>query len=88
MTGKNPETLLRTALESSHPFDSAHELARRLRDQGMDRPNLEKLFREELERHREDVDDRKWDALADTLDFIVGWCSPGKELFPKNGKGD
>jgi hypothetical protein len=33
-------------------------------------------------RHRDDVDERKYDAVLDVMDLISGWYSPGKVLYP------
>lgn len=83
MVADDPKDLLRRALQADDPSDSVYTLAVRLRDGGMKRPELEKLYTDELLLHRDSDDERKWDAIADTLDFVVGWCSPGKELYPE-----
>ena len=78
---------LRAALETDTPFESALEFAKRLRDQGMRQEELTHLYSKELLLHRESPDERKWNALTDTLDFIVGWCPQGNALYPVSGQG-
>lgn len=68
------------ALNASHPYRSACELARSLRDQGMSQVALYRLF---SERQRAlSGDDPRYDAVVDTMDLIWGgpWAK-GRGLF-------
>ena len=58
------------------------QLATALRDAGMAQPELQALFESFAARHRADADESRYDALLDTLDLIVGWCSAGRALYP------
>ncbi|MGV3664073.1 MAG: hypothetical protein ACO1TE_28130 [Prosthecobacter sp.] len=63
-------------------FAAAYELAEQLRDEGMSQQELYQLYDQFCERHHDDTDDTRLDAVLDTLDFITGWCHPGRRLFP------
>lgn len=43
---------------------------------------MRELFTEFHLKHHEDQNDIRYDAIGDTLDFIVGWCHPDHHLFP------
>jgi hypothetical protein len=34
--------------------------------------------------HENDEDETKYDAILDTMDVIVGWCSPQYRLYPNS----
>ena len=82
MEAPNPLSQLRKAIDSEHPFKEALKLATKLRDQKVSQEALTHLYMEELALHRDAPDEKKYDALADTLDFITGWCSPSNALYP------
>ena len=48
----------------------------------MSQSELQALFESFAARHRADADESRYNALLDTLDFIVGWCSPSRALYP------
>ena len=76
-----PESRVEQALASPVPFQALLQLATELRDSGMGQSDLRVLYEFFLGRHRTDPDESLHDALADTLDFITGWCSPGHALY-------
>ena len=78
---------LEAALDSADSFGAAFNLAVELRDSGMSQPELLELFDASRARHHDDVDERRYDAVLDVMDLIVGWCSPGRALFPQPTKG-
>ena len=47
----------------------------------MPRQELSALFETFRARHADDADETRIDAILDTLDFIVGWCSPANALY-------
>ena len=81
-----PQDRLRKALSSSAPSTSVYDLAVKLRDEGMPEEEVKGLYEMELVRQRNSSDESNWDALTDTLDFIVGWCSSSRSLFPNERK--
>lgn len=42
---------------------------------------LYRLYDAARAKHREDPDEVIYDAIVDTMDFIVGWCQPRLRLF-------
>ena len=48
----------------------------------MTKEEIIKVYLDELSLHRESSDERKWEAIADTLDLLSGWCAPGKSIYP------
>lgn len=78
----NPDHVSRIdwALGSSRPEESLVALIRDLEKEGLDQSEIYALFEEQLLRHR-DTNEAFYDVLADTMDRIVGWCSPGQRLF-------
>jgi hypothetical protein len=71
---------LEAALDSGVP-DAVHALAVELRDSGLAPSELYAVFDAVRARHRDDVDERKYDAVLDVMDLIVGWCAPGERLY-------
>lgn len=69
------------ALESPSPFEALFSLAQDLKSEGMSQDEMQVIFDHFRAVHQDDVDETKYDAILDTMDFIVGWCSSGKELF-------
>ena len=59
-----------------------YALAVELRDSGLTQAELLAVFDEVRARHQEDADERKYDAVLDVMDLIVGWCSPSQALYP------
>lgn len=78
----NPEHVSRidSALCSSEPKESLVGLIRDLEKEGLSQSDIYALFEEQLLHHR-DANEAFYDDLADVMDRIVGWCSPGQRLF-------
>ena len=72
---------LEEALNSSDSR-AVYALAVELRDAGLSQTELLAVFDEVRARHQDDADERKYDAVLDIMDLIVGWCSAGQELYP------
>jgi hypothetical protein len=70
------------ALAAVPPKDGLPEVARELRDGGMSQAELVSLFDAARERHARDDDETGYNAILDTMDFIVGWCAPSQRLYP------
>jgi hypothetical protein len=68
------------ALNASDPSRRAYELARALRDEGMDQVAMYRLFSEQQDALS--GDDPRYDAVVDTMDLIWGgaWAK-GRRLF-------
>ncbi len=73
---------LEAALGGRDPVSSAYDLAVKFRDSGMPQDRLFRIFDTVRARHRDDTDESRYDAVMDVLDFIGGWCSPGRLLYP------
>lgn len=69
---------LQRAIGSEKPSNALETLARELKSLGWKQQDLYELFSEFL---RTITDDRMADAVRDTMDVIVGWCSPSRALF-------
>lgn len=59
------------ALSSAQPAEALHALAISLKSEGMSNEALSVLFAQFLRLHRDDPDERLWDAIADVMDFIA-----------------
>lgn len=81
MKPPSPKDRLEAALAMLPP-DTLLELATELRDGGMSQADLLALFDSARERHHDDADETKYDAILDTMDFIAGWCNPWQKLYP------
>lgn len=79
----DPADRLEQALNAAVPYSAAFVLAEKLRDEGMSQQDLHSLYERFRALHAEDADQTRLDAVLDTLDFITGWCSPGRGLFQK-----
>jgi hypothetical protein len=73
---------LEAALSSADPTGVAFGLAIELRDAGMPQADLLAVFDASRARHHDDADERRYDALLDVMDFISGWVSPSRALYP------
>jgi hypothetical protein len=82
MRPASPVDRLASALASATPADTALDLARHLRDEGMAQSDLLALYDQFRERHASDADETCYDAVLDAMDCIVGWCSPSQTLYP------
>lgn len=76
---------MEAALNVGSPFDALYSLATHFRDEGMAQRDMYQLFMEYFREHNDDVEPNvKRDALADVMDFIVGWCGPDHKLFEEH----
>lgn len=66
-------------VNSSDPGSAVHELAVALRAEGMTQVEMYRAFLRMLQSIP--ADDPRYDAVADTMDLIWGWCPKGKALF-------
>jgi hypothetical protein len=75
-----PAGRLLAALDSERRYEALAQLARELRDEGMDQVSLYRMYSRALSAADSDEDRR--DAIADVLDLIRGgpWAK-GRELF-------
>lgn len=75
----NHRSQLVDCLHSTDRFKQVYNFARQLRDEGMTQEQLYALYANVLNDYS--PDQTEWDALADTMDFIVGFCSPHLRLY-------
>ncbi len=75
------------ALSALDPFQALRDLALRMKAAGLTQAQVQVAFSAFLEllvaSGRDEQDEG--DSLRDVLDLIVGWCSPGRCLFPEEG---
>ncbi len=71
---------IEAALGSSDPAVALDAMAVALRDEGMGQKELYDRYFAVLQRY--DQDEPIWDAIADAMDRIVGWCNTRNRLFP------
>jgi hypothetical protein len=81
MPHRRHDALIDRALQSAQPSASLEAVARDLKAEGMSQAEMYALFEAQLVKHRADPDERLYDAIADTLDMICGWCGPHRRLF-------
>src|SRR2546430_2338323 len=67
---------IENALGGVNPVLALGGLAIALRDEGMGQEEMYQRFDAVLQRHRDDADETIWDAIADTMDSIVGLSWP------------
>lgn len=75
------EPSFKEALESPKPFEALCLLAQLWVAQGVQQAELYAAFEQQLQRYSNTEDQQQYDALADTMDLIVGWCAPEAALF-------
>ncbi|MEO8351078.1 MAG: hypothetical protein ABI680_05065 [Chthoniobacteraceae bacterium] len=77
----SPSDRVEQALSAPEPFSTLLSVAKQLRDEGMAQHDLTALLDGFREQHDSDADETRYDAIIDTLDFVVGWCPPSKTLY-------
>lgn len=76
LTSRSPhEPRLWAALQEAQPAEAVHRLAVALRDDGVSQVDLYRLYYRVIRQVDSIRDEIQFDALADTLDDIIGWCS-------------
>jgi hypothetical protein len=70
------------ACAAPHPGEALYALARELRDEGLEQRALYDIFDSHRARRAaaEDDDEKAFDGLCDTMDFICGWHSQGHPM--------
>jgi len=71
------------ALASVKGGDSLHELAMAFKSEDMSQTVMYTLFDSFRLHHEKDPDEKKYNVILDTMDFIAGHCSAGEVLFPE-----
>ena len=77
-----PAELVQQALTATNPDQALLAVARELRNVGIAQRDLYRIFDAARERHAADIDETVYNAIVDTMDFIVGYCSPFMKLYP------
>ena len=75
-------SLVEQALASVAPVNAAFMVACQLRDEGMCQSDLYALYDGFRAQHETDVEQIRYDAVLDTMNFISGWCSPSQAFYP------
>ena len=81
------ERAIAAALQSIDPVAGLLELSESCTARGVEQPVLYYAFQRQLESHRDPVDERLYEALADAMDYISGFCSPNMALYNHKLKG-
>ncbi len=76
------EHRLAEALCSPNPADELWKLSLTFKAEGLTQSMIQQLFDEFRSKHENDEDERKLNAILDTMDYIRGFCSPKMRLFP------
>lgn len=77
-----PSDLIASALDEKMPAEAVLRAARQLCKQGISQEELLAYFDSFRDRHAHDADETRYNAILDTMDIIVGWCSPSRKLYP------
>jgi len=67
-----------TAEEYSAYHEQGYELLVKLRDSGVDKDSVYRALSEYLSSLEAGI---AYDFIADILDYVVGWCSPEKNIW-------
>jgi hypothetical protein len=82
------ECLFAETLEASDPFVALRKVAETLVGQGMPQSELLATFKTQLDRQANTSDETLYNAVADVMDLIVGWCGPESSLYKQStGRG-
>jgi hypothetical protein len=73
---------LEEALHAAEPINELHSLALRLFAEGHDKTAILAKLEEARQQLRQTDREADEDAVMDTMDFLVGWCSPHMKLQP------
>ena len=77
----NKEEHIENALESIKPGENLYNLALDLKNSGLNKEELYYLFDSFRKKHKNDGNEIKYNAILDTIDFIVGHCAPDKQIY-------
>lgn len=75
-----------SAANAQNPAAAIHGLAITLKAEGMSERTMYDLFDRQRAAHERDTDEVVYNAILDTMDRIVGWCSPHARLFDPDAK--
>ncbi len=81
----NTEQRIKYELERIQNGETLYELAEALKNEGISQKELYSLFDSFREKHATDTDGKEYNAILDTMDFIVGYCNQDMALF-KDGE--
>ena len=86
---KDGKVMLRfeKAVRSLDPAAAFSALAESLKGEAMSKQAMYDLFDRQRAIHQGDADEAVYDAILDTMDRIVGWCSPQARLFDPDNTG-
>jgi len=86
MTVPTLEERFREVLRAQGGFAGFYRLAETLRDEGHSQDEVRALFNSFMAEHQGNADETLYDSIVDVLDFIVGFCAPGHEMFKRAGQ--
>ena len=78
---KRHDARFQLALAAKCPITALNILAKELRDEGMTEKEMYALFESHRKAHGGDADETLLDAITDTMDNIVGFCSEHNRIF-------
>ena len=81
MSGESTNARMETALAGTNPSQALVAVAQAFKAEGMTQRDMYDLFDQYRAGHENDADETKYDAILDTMDFIVGHCTPNAGLF-------
>lgn len=70
-----------SAESAPDPVSAIHALAKTFKAEGMPEWMMYDVFDRQRAAHERDADEAVYNAILDTMDRIVGWCSPHARLF-------
>jgi len=72
---------LKKAVESINPVDQLILIVKDLKKKGYNREQVTDIYQNFLSYIMDNGTEEQDDAVRDTLDYIVGWCSESQDLF-------
>ena len=80
----NSEEKVVTALNSADKVESLYQVALSLKLEGFSQKELYALFDLFREKHEDEQDSTKHDAILDVMDYISGYCPLKYAIFGEN----
>jgi hypothetical protein len=72
------------ALEQDGAEAVVYDLAKALKAESMTQPDMRELFYEFLRKHRDDVDETKYNAVYEVLTAIEGDCAQSSRIYDRD----
>lgn len=72
---------MEVALNAESPSTALNAFARQFKTEGMTQETMYQLFDQYRAKHQIDNDETKYNAILDTIDFVVDYCRKGARIF-------